>query len=199
MMRLLNISLVVAVVAIPVIIAKSERLGGKAFNNMNLYTDVIMHLKYYEGFRDSVYDCASGHPTYGFGIRADLHDVPDTITYLTSTKEVQKIFTKHYERVQQEYPGFYRNQYLAFALLSYRIGFNSFKKSTVLKKALEGKDPKSTWLKWKYYTHPITKEKIKNKRMEERCRFEYELYSGNVAYILKDEKKFDYVDFLSKV
>jgi len=114
---------------------------------MKISENGIKLIKYFEGFCPKPYKCPAGIPTIGYGATFYLDGTEADATVLLAKMVVQfenQVNSFLSAKVNQ-------NQYDALISLSYNIGWNALRKSTLIK--LINADPNAqgieiAWMKW---------------------------------------------------
>lgn len=141
-------------------------------------TKAIELIKKWEGFSSTVYICAAGYPTIGFGTRCSLDHSPVTAEQAENmlTDTVSKITKGIWKLLGSRRDLITDNELNAIVSLAYNIGYYNFKDSTLLKLLLAGKELQAAeeFLKWKFIT--VDGKKVISKGLLTRRRCERKLF-----------------------
>lgn len=109
----------------------------------------LLLIKFYEGLELTAYLCPAMQLTIGYG-----HSGPDVYQGMRITaNEAEKLLQGDVEQLEKQMASaltvqLNSNQFSALISFAYNVGFNAFKKSTLLKVVNEGKDPTPEFKRW---------------------------------------------------
>jgi len=161
-----------------------------------LFATVVWHIKYYEGFRPTPYNCPAGKKTIGYGHIINKNFMLERVKENEASSILHDDFAEKLKAVRKEFPTYSKHEQYAIAMLAYNCGLNKFMNSNLLDAIKEykrgnadAKDVQRAWHLWSKYRDPNTKKMKTSKGLLERREFEVELFLNGEEFITEVSDK----------
>lgn len=155
-----------------------------------LFATVVWHIKFYEGFRPTPYNCPAGKKTIGYGHVINKNFMLERVKENEASSILHDDFAEKLKAVRKEFPTYSKHEQYAIAMLAYNCGLNKFMNSNLLDAIKEykrgnadAKDVQRAWHLWSKYRDPNTKKMKTSKGLLERREFEAELFLNGEDFI----------------